>query len=74
MMVHIVNGLRVRQGYHAEVFHFRRELVRRTLARASGNRSKAAAALGLNRTYLLRLLRDLDLKAEVAPGQSGRHV
>jgi len=50
---------------------FKRDLIRRTLLRYDGNRSYAAAALGIDRTSLLRLLRELG--AEDAPvGTNGR--
>lgn len=43
--------------YHREVAQFRRSLLLRALLSANGNRTRAAAALGLERTYLSRLLR-----------------
>ena len=50
---------------------FKRDLIRRTLLRYDGNRSYAAAALGIDRTSLLRLIRELG--AEGAPvGHRGR--
>jgi len=49
-------------GYHEAVVAFKRELLRAALARTSGNRTRAAEALGLQRTYLSRLLKDLGIR------------
>jgi transcriptional regulator with PAS, ATPase and Fis domain len=43
------------------VEEFRKRLIRETLARHGGNQTKAAQALGLQRTYLARLIRQLGL-------------
>jgi len=43
--------------YEAEAA-FRREYVLRALAHVAGNRTRAAQLLGINRTSLLRLLRE----------------
>ncbi len=48
--------------YHEAVLQFKRELLRSALARASGNQTRAAEALGLQRTYLSRLLKDLGIR------------
>ena len=37
---------------------FKRGLIERTLTETRGNRTQAARALGVQRTYLLRLIRD----------------
>jgi hypothetical protein len=47
--------------YHERLLAFRRALIRDTILAAGGNKSRAARVLGLQRTYLLRLVRDLDL-------------
>lgn len=47
--------------YQRAVEAFKRELLALTLAAHGGNRSRAARALGLQRTYLVRLIRDLGL-------------
>ena len=47
--------------YHAAVEEFKRGLIASTLRRTSGNRTRAARILGLQRTYLARLIRDLGL-------------
>lgn len=49
-------------AYHKEVENFRRELLTRTLLAHCGNRTHAAKALGLQRTYLLRLIRELGIQ------------
>jgi len=48
-------------GYHEEVDRFKRELLTRTLRAHGGNRTCAARALGLQRTYLLRLIREFGI-------------
>ncbi len=56
-------------GYHGAVFEFKRRLIEATLRRACGNRTHAAKALGLQRTYLLRLIRDLRVAAPPPPSR-----
>jgi DNA-binding NtrC family response regulator len=45
--------------YHSALAAFRRGLVEEALISSGGNRSRAAAALDIQRTYLLRLIREL---------------
>jgi Nif-specific regulatory protein len=52
-----IAGLSLKEAQTA----FRKEYVERALAAASGNRSKAAKALGVQRTYLSRLARELGI-------------
>jgi DNA-binding NtrC family response regulator len=40
-------------GFHGAVSDFKRRLLEATLTQAGGNRTRAARALGLQRTYLL---------------------
>jgi DNA-binding NtrC family response regulator len=54
-------------GYHGAVCDFKRRLIETTLRQASGNRTHAARALGLQRTYLLRLIRELQVTAPPPP-------
>ncbi|PYN80056.1 MAG: hypothetical protein DMD96_15380 [Candidatus Rokuibacteriota bacterium] len=54
-------------GYHGAVFDFKRRLIEATLHQVRGNRTHAARALGLQRTYLLRLIRDLGVAAPPPP-------
>ena len=49
--------------WHELVIAFKRGLIERALAEARGNRTRAARALGLQRTYLLRLIRELGVTA-----------
>ena len=56
-------------AYGAAVDAFRASLLRSTLAAHNGNRSRAAKALGIQRTYLCRLLRYHC--PEIPPGQTG---
>jgi DNA-binding NtrC family response regulator len=51
------------RGYHGAVSEFKRRLIEATLHQMHGNRTHTARALGLQRTYLLRLIRDLQVTA-----------
>ena len=53
-------------AWHEAVRRFKRALVEQALAQSHGNRTHAARALGLQRTYLLRLIHDLDVQAPPA--------
>jgi transcriptional regulator with PAS, ATPase and Fis domain len=46
-------------SYHQAIDTYRRELIAKTLAQAGGNRAAAAKLLGLQRTYLSRLIKAL---------------
>ncbi|HUF91911.1 MAG TPA: helix-turn-helix domain-containing protein [Candidatus Limnocylindria bacterium] len=48
---------------------FKRQLLEAQLQQSAGNRTHAARALGLQRTYLLRLIRDLGI---TVPPRRGR--
>ena len=48
--------------YHQAVQQFKREFLRSALAQANGNQTRAAEALGLQRTSLSRLLKDLGIR------------
>lgn len=54
-------------AYHREVARFRRSLIRAALEAHGGNRTHAARTLGLQRTYLLRLIRDFGIDVPRAP-------
>jgi DNA-binding NtrC family response regulator len=45
-------------GFHGAVSEFKRRLIEATLFQLGGNRTRTARALGLQRTYLLRLIRE----------------
>ena len=47
--------------FHAAVREAKTQLIRAALAHAKGNHTKAAKRLGLNRNYLHRLIRNLDV-------------
>ena len=51
------------EDFHGAVQQFKRDFLRAALTRANGNQTKAAQAIGLQRTYLSRLLKELDLRA-----------
>ncbi|MGH7314534.1 MAG: helix-turn-helix domain-containing protein [Candidatus Rokuibacteriota bacterium] len=59
-------------SYHGAVCAFKRRLIEATLHQVRGNRTHAARALGLQRTYLLRLIRDLGVAAPPPPPRRGR--
>lgn len=48
-------------GYHAALDAYKRNVIASALARTDGNRAAAAKLLGLQRTYLSRLIRSLGL-------------
>jgi DNA-binding NtrC family response regulator len=56
-------------GYHGAVSAFKRRLIEATLQQVSGNRTHAARVLGLQRTYLLRLIRELGVVAPPPPAR-----
>ena len=47
--------------YREAVLAFKRRLIRGALQKTDGNQTKAAENLGLQRSYLNRLIKDLDL-------------
>jgi len=55
-------------GFHGAVSEFKRRLIEATLTQAGGNRTRAARALGLQRTYLLRLMREFEVHIPPPPG------
>jgi Bacterial regulatory protein, Fis family len=59
-------------SYHGAVSDFKRRLIETTLHQARGNRTHAARTLGLQRTYLLRLIRELQVAAPPPPTRNGR--
>jgi hypothetical protein len=61
-------------GYHGAVSEFKRRLIEATLCQLGGNRTRAAMALGLQRTYLLRLIREfgVDVPPPVWPPRGPR--
>jgi DNA-binding NtrC family response regulator len=61
-------------GYHGAVSDFKRRLIEATLQQMRGNRTHTARALGLQRTYLLRLMRELGVTAPPPPAVSRRRA
>jgi DNA-binding NtrC family response regulator len=56
--VEAAGGPKPPPGFHGAVTDFKRRLIETTLTELGGNRTRAARALGLQRTYLLRLMRE----------------
>jgi len=54
-------------GYHDAVCDFKRRLIETTLQQMRGNRTHTARVLRLQRTYLLRLIRELGVAAPPPP-------
>jgi DNA-binding NtrC family response regulator len=54
-------------GFHDAVEDFKRRLLAATVARAGGNQAEAARRLGLQRTYLYRLMKTLGLREPERP-------
>jgi Nif-specific regulatory protein len=48
--------------FHAQVRASKQAIIRAALDRAGGNQTKAAELLGLQRTYLVKLLRELEIR------------
>jgi transcriptional regulator with PAS, ATPase and Fis domain len=48
--------------YHGEVRAYKQALIRAALQAAGGNQTRAAELLGLQRTYLVKLLRSLEIR------------
>lgn len=48
-------------AYQKEVDRFKKQLLQTTLEAHRGNRTRAARALGLQRTYFLRLIRTFEI-------------
>ena len=59
-------------GYHGAVWDFKRRLIETALRESAGNRTHAARVLGLQRTYLLRLIRELHVAAPPPPDRRRR--
>jgi DNA-binding NtrC family response regulator len=54
-------------GFHGAVSEFKRRLIEATLTQMGGNRTRTARALGLQRTYLLRLMREFGITIPPPP-------
>ena len=60
-------GSKPAPGFHGAVTEFKRRLIETTLTELGGNRTRAARALGLQRTYLLRLMREFSVHVPAGP-------
>jgi DNA-binding NtrC family response regulator len=49
------------QSYHESIDEYRREVIVNALAQTQGNRAAASRLLGLQRSYLLRLMKSFDI-------------
>ncbi len=56
-----VNNRSTPQSYHESIDEYRREVIVNALAQANGNRAAAARSLGLQRSYLLRLMKTFSI-------------
>jgi DNA-binding NtrC family response regulator len=61
-------------SYHGAVCDFKRRLIEATLHQMRGNRTHAARVLRLQRTYLLRLIRELGVDAPPPPPRRRRRA
>ena len=57
--------------YHSLLAAFQAEVIKRALTATGGNRTHAARLLGLQRTYLLRLMRDRGIDGPRSPRKGG---
>jgi DNA-binding NtrC family response regulator len=71
-MATIIEPVPAPADYHGAVSEFKRRLIEATLREARGNRTHAARTLGLQRTYLMRLMRDLRVMAPPPPERRRR--
>lgn len=71
LFVVVTSGEGCTVSFHGAVCDFKRRLIEATLLHAHGNRTHAARALGLQRTYLLRLIRELGVAAPSPPPRRG---
>ena len=60
--------------YQRAVDEFKRELLVVTLTAHGGNRTHAARALGLQRTYFLRLIREFEVAKQIPAARPQRTV
>ena len=52
-------------GFHDQINNYRRQVLVSALRRTNGNHTQAAKLLGLHRTYFLRLLQKLNIRADL---------
>ena len=56
--------------YHTAISELKKRLIRDALAEANGSYTEAAKALGVHPNYLHRLIRNLEMKAELLDSES----
>ena len=56
--------------YHSAISELKKRLIRDALAEANGNYTEAAKALGVHPNYLHRLIRNLEMKAELRDSEN----
>jgi DNA-binding NtrC family response regulator len=61
-------ALDARGGFHAQVKEYKQAIIKAALRQAGDNQTKAAELLGLQRTYLVKLLRVLRIRDQEATG------
>ena len=54
------------KGFHEKVEDFKRWLIEDSLRQTGGNRTEAAKLLGVQRTYFMKLIRDLGVSVPLA--------
>ena len=59
-------------GFHEAVREFKRWIIYDALKQSQSNQTKAAEVLGLQRTYLAKLLRLLEIKQDLRPSDSDK--
>ena len=69
-LLEVAPGLVPLDEYHSSVNEARRQIVMRTLEKTKGNMTQAAHLLGIQPTYLHRLVRNLGLKARLKNGEA----
>ena len=62
-----------RRGFSKTVEEFKRWLIENALQRSGGNRTEAPKTLGIQRTYLMKLIRDFGISVPSARSRP-RHV
>ena len=60
-------------GFHERITAFRRQIIEEALRAHGGNRTHAATALGVQRTYLQRLIREFGITVPI-PARWRQHT
>jgi len=59
---HAAAFARVELPFHESAEYHKQQIIKRALARAGGSQTQAAELLSLQRTYLARLIKQMDIK------------